>query len=212
LENLAKQIVRAWVFRTEYRIEMSRLNVELMDKQKVIDGHRSDKKKIEIHYTQKATEHAGYMAPKVTKSTEETSPLKFWVCQSRQAELKTIGSAILSVMEEIPDLFEFRGMLRAIKASIEVLGWPTIAGIKLGLANNLLISGSVSLIRHITQVNSLLSIPEYIFADIRQYDLSTVPAVFLTESIVNSGKLYGLFEEYCKIAQDAAQSQTSVKP
>lgn len=43
--------------------------------------------------------------------------------------------------------------------------------------------------------------------DSRTYTNSIVPVVLVADSSPAPGKLYGLFEEYCKIAQEAAQSQ-----
>ena len=148
------------MFRTEYSIELSKLNVQLLDKQKLIHGQKSDKKKIDLHYTEKTTEFEAYMGAKVIKSNEETSPMKFWITPSRQTELQAIGSTLLSLLEEIPDLVEFRDMLRAVRASIEVLGWPSILGVKLGLANNLSITGSISPLRPISESQRLFSVPE----------------------------------------------------
>lgn len=157
---MAKEAARAWVFRTEYSIELSKLNVQLLDKQKLIHGQKSDKKKVDLHYTEKTTEFEAYMGAKVIKSVEESTPVKFWITPSRQAELQTIGSTLLSLLEEIPDLVEFRDMLRAVRASIEVLGWPSVLGIKLGLANSLSITGSISPLRPIIESQLLSSVPE----------------------------------------------------
>lgn len=157
---MAKHLARGWVYRTQYNIELSKLNVQLLEKEKVINGLKSEKKKIDMHYTSKTTEHASYMGSKVVQSEETTSPVKFWVSPSRQDELQSIGSPLLSLLEEIPDLVEYRDLLRAVRASIEVLGWPTVAGMKLGLANNLSVTGSISSVTPVTNSPSIFSIPE----------------------------------------------------